>query len=125
MPSPLASGQQHRRLFCCENSEVLNELFFRLANVCRKPYPSATFKYLVIHSINVAVLETKVKKWGNSFGVIIPKAALEKERIRENEKIMILIVKNGAKALSSTFGIAKPKKSSQQIKNELRTELYG
>ena len=74
----------------------------------------------------MAVIETEVKKWGNSFGIVIPREAVEREMIREKMKIKILIVKESRKALKATFGAGKEKlnKSGQQIKNELRRELY-
>ncbi|MBI2629064.1 AbrB/MazE/SpoVT family DNA-binding domain-containing protein [Candidatus Pacearchaeota archaeon] len=74
----------------------------------------------------MAVIETEVKKWGNSFGIVIPKETIERENIREKMKIKIIIVKESRKALKSSFGIGKGKiiKSGQQIKDELRRELY-
>ena len=73
------------------------------------------------------LIETKLKRWGNSIGIVIPKETIEREHLIENKSVKFLIVKDSKKALKETFGIAKSKikKSSQQIKDELRTELYG
>lgn len=72
------------------------------------------------------LVEAEAKKWGNSLGVILPRDVVEKEHIKENQKIGILIIKDSSKTLKSSFGIlkGKMKKSSQQIKDELRAELY-
>lgn len=72
------------------------------------------------------IIETKVKKWGNSFGIIIPSDAVEDNKIRENESIRVLIVKDSRKVLRETFGIGKGKitKTGQEFKDDARRELY-
>ena len=67
-----------------------------------------------------------IKKWGNSFAVIIPKDIMKKENIKENEEVTFIVVPNSQRALKELFGIAKGKikKSGQEIKDELRKELY-
>ncbi len=74
----------------------------------------------------MVVIETRLKKWGNSFGVVVPVEVIEKEKMRENEKVSLIILKNGEKALKETFGIAKGKihKTGQEFKDEARRELY-
>ena len=71
-------------------------------------------------------IETTAKRWGNSIGIIIPKEVIDKEHIKENGIVRFLIIKESDKILRETFGLAKDKikKSTQQIKNELRNELY-
>ncbi len=72
-----------------------------------------------------AILETK--KWGNSIGVILPKEILEKENIQgEHEKVFVLVRKS-EKTAGETFGAlrhVKWKKSTKQMMNEIREELY-
>ena len=65
------------------------------------------------------------RRWGNSIGVILPKDIVEKEHIKENMRINILISKK-SNVLNETFGMLKGrlKKSSQQMKDELKKELY-
>ena len=72
------------------------------------------------------VVETEAKKWGNSLGIILPKDIVAKEHIKEHSKIRLLLLKDGSKTLKDVFGLAKGKlrKSTQQIKDELRAELY-
>lgn len=68
-------------------------------------------------------MEGKIKRWGNSFGVLIPTEIVKKENLKEGQKIGIILLKR-SDVLKKTFGTLKLKKSAQKIKNELRAELY-
>ena len=72
------------------------------------------------------IIETKVKRWGNSLGIIIPSQTIERNKIKANESIKFIIVKDSKKTFDEMFGILKGrvKKSSQEIKNDLRRDLY-
>jgi len=75
----------------------------------------------------MTVIEAKVKRWGNSFGVVIPIEVVEKEKIKENDNLHLIVLKDSKKVLEETFGSLKGKlkKSAQEIKDELRRELYN
>ena len=68
----------------------------------------------------MADLNAKVRKWGDSLAVIIPKEVAEKEKIRVQDKIHLRIDKE--MDFTDLFGIVKGKikKSAQQLKNESR-----
>lgn len=70
--------------------------------------------------------ESTVRKWGNSFGIIIPKEVAEKEHIKEEEKIKFMILRD-SRALKETFGMVKGKwrKKTQEIKDQTREELHN
>ena len=72
------------------------------------------------------VIETKVKRWGNSLGIVIPSEVVDKKNIRENDNIKILIMSDSKEVFKKTFGLLKGKltKKTQQIKDELRRDLY-
>ncbi len=72
-------------------------------------------------------IETKVKRWGNSLAVIIPSHVAEAGKIKEDDTIRLLVVPDSRKVLKETFGMLKGKliKSGQQMKDELRRELYN
>lgn len=74
----------------------------------------------------MAVIETKVKRWGNSFGIVIPMDVIARENIKAEQAIKVIMIKDSKKTLQNTFGLLKGKikKSSQQIKDELRRDLY-
>ena len=75
----------------------------------------------------MSVVETKLRKWGNSFGVVIPMDVVEREGMKEDETVRIIVIKDSREAFRKTFGMLKGKlrKSSQQMKDELRKELYN
>ena len=62
-------------------------------------------------------VEAKVRKWGRSFGIVIPKDKIKKEGIRENETVRLLIGKK-TNVLRETFGTMKLKRSTQEILDE-------
>ena len=67
----------------------------------------------------------KVKKWGNSMGIIIPKEMIEEKKIKEDEEVEVLIIKKD-NTLRDSFGMLKGKlkKSGQEITDEMRMDLY-
>ena len=58
------------------------------------------------------------RKWGNSIGATFPAETVEKEKIRPNDKLIVEIRK--VVPIKNLFGTFKTKKSTQQIKDELR-----
>ena len=72
-------------------------------------------------------IEAKVKRWGNSLAVIIPSHIVEAGRIKEEDNVRLILVPDSRKVLKETFGMLKGKltKSAQQMKDELRRELYN
>ena len=74
--------------------------------------------YYSIIGDGVAV-EVTVKKWGNSKGVVFPKEFLDKKGIKEDDKILVEVVKKAD--LSEMFGLLKGvKMSGQEFKNMVR-----
>jgi len=63
-------------------------------------------------------IEVILKKWGNSIGLVLPKDVVEKERLEENEKVLIEVVKEAD--LSKLFGTLKKKVSGQEFKDMVR-----
>ena len=62
-------------------------------------------------------VEAKVRKWGRSFGIVIPIDKIKQEGIKENETINILIAKK-TNVLRETFGTMKFKRSTQEMLDE-------
>ena len=62
--------------------------------------------------------EVTVKKWGNSMGIILPKQVVEKEHLKNNQKIVVQIVK--VADLTSIFGSLKLGESPQKLKDRGR-----
>ncbi len=62
----------------------------------------------------------KLRKWGNSLGVTVPKDLVDSLGFQENDEVTFSIKKKKGD-LSSIRGLLKNwKKSSQQIKDEMR-----
>jgi len=64
-------------------------------------------------------VEVTIKKWGNSKGAVFPNDFLEKQGIKENDKVLIEVVKKTD--FSKLFGSA-PKRtmSGQKFKDMVR-----
>ncbi len=72
----------------------------------------------------MATVTVVAKKWGNSIGVIIPKDIVEAVGIKPEQSLNIE-VKQMKNSLAELFGKFKTDKPTQQIKNELKKELWG
>lgn len=70
--------------------------------------------------------DTKIKKWGNSAGLIIPKNKLEWNGFKKNEEVHVIILRK-SNVLRQTFGMLKGKRtmSGQEAKDRIRRELHG
>lgn len=60
---------------------------------------------------------SKLKRWGNSYGVVIPKEAVEREGLKEGELVEISLRR--AADVSRLFG-RYPFKDLQATKDEMR-----
>ena len=64
-------------------------------------------------------VEVKIKKWGNSFGIVLPMEFVEQKKLKENETISIEVVRKAD--LSDVFGMIKKRKmSGQEFKDMVR-----
>ena len=75
-------------------------------------------------------ISAKVKRWGNSFGVILPKNVVDKEQIKEGIEINITIQSKNKMTVGDLFKFAKKnklsisQKSTDQIMKEIDRELW-
>lgn len=70
-------------------------------------------------------IKTRLRKWGNSLGVIVPINSLQKEKFKENDEVVLLITKEKENVLKETFGIHKFKKPIKKLMKETDKELYN
>jgi putative addiction module antidote len=68
-------------------------------------------------------LTTKIRKWGNSYGIIIPQEILKRQNLQEREEIDVILIKKG-NILRETFGKHKFSKPVKQLMKETDKELY-
>ena len=65
-------------------------------------------------------VKTKARKWGSSFGIILPKAVVEANKIVENDELIIEVKKQNI--MGDLFGRYPriSKKTAQELKDEAR-----
>jgi len=68
-------------------------------------------------------IKTFTRKWGNSIGVILPKEFVEKQKIKENQEIIINVIQEAD--LSNIFGMIKKRKMSGQKMKDLARKEWG
>lgn len=71
-------------------------------------------------------MKTKIKKWGNSFGVMIPKDLMKKEHLREGSEIEITFNSTKITKVKDIFGLLKGKlnKSTEEIMREVDKDFW-
>lgn len=67
--------------------------------------------------------ETKLRAWGNSIGVVIPKEDVIKENLHVDQKVKVLIIPVKTIRVKDIFGKLKFKKSTEEIMKEVDKEL--
>lgn len=60
----------------------------------------------------------KVRKWGSSLGIVLPKKIVEEKKLKENDEVTIEVIKEAD--LSEVYGSLNFKKTTQELKNEAR-----
>lgn len=73
---------------------------------------------MFIHCLYMEV-ESKIKRWGNSYGVLLSKELIENEMLKENETVVVNI-HSKRKNLEKLFGLCKFKKSTKDIIKEIK-----
>jgi antitoxin component of MazEF toxin-antitoxin module len=71
------------------------------------------------------MISAKLKKWGNSYGILIPRDELSRLDISEDQELFVDIIKK-ENPLKEMFGFTKTHKlsqSSSEIIKEARKEL--
>ena len=63
-------------------------------------------------------VEAKLRRWGRSFGVVVPMDVVRKERLVEDEDVRILISKKKKNPFAKHFGSFKFKRPIQEILDE-------
>ena len=71
-------------------------------------------------------IKTTVKKWGNSFGIVIPKEIVNREGLKEDAEVLITIKSKRYTTVEDIFGVLKrkSKKTTQEIMDEIDNELW-
>lgn len=70
-------------------------------------------------------IKAKLRKWGNSFGIVVPQVVVEKEKTKEGDEIIVLFKKENDNILEEMFGTFKFKKPIDKLMKEVDEELYN
>ncbi|MBS3079700.1 hypothetical protein J4218_06265 [Candidatus Pacearchaeota archaeon] len=71
-------------------------------------------------------IKTKLRKWGNSLGIVVPLSSLYEKNLKEGDDVNVIIsVQNDDDILRKSFGTIKLKKSVDKFMRELDKELYN
>lgn len=62
-------------------------------------------------------IKTKVKKWGNSFGIILPMKIVEREHLREGSEIDITLNSNKITTVGDLMRISRELGLDKKLKN--------
>jgi len=63
-------------------------------------------------------LTGRIRKWGNSYGILIPKRELERHKLRANQTVTIDLV--ASQDFTDLFGSCKFGKSIDELKREIK-----
>jgi len=70
-------------------------------------------------------IKSRLRKWGNSFGIVVPKKIIEKEKAKEGDEVVVLLSRKKDNILKEMFGSFKFKKPVKKIMDEVNKELYN
>ena len=72
-------------------------------------------------------INATVKKWGNSFGIILPKYLIESQKLREGSNINIVIQPRNKTKVKDIFGIMKGKlkRDTAEVLKEVDRDFWG
>jgi len=65
------------------------------------------------------MIESKAKKWGGSFGLLVSKKDAEKLKLKENQEVMIEVTPK-TNVLKDFFGSGKTKIDTEKVLKEIR-----
>ena len=69
-------------------------------------------------------IKTKLRKWGNSFGVVVPSSKIANQNLKEGDLVHIFLTANDKLNLKNLFGKHKFQKPVQKLIKEMDEELY-
>ena len=63
-------------------------------------------------------VDSELREWGRSIGVVVPKEAVLKEKLKAGDTVKLVILKT-SNGLKNTFGRLKLKRSTDEILKEI------
>lgn len=69
-------------------------------------------------------IKSRLRRWGNSFGVVVPIRAVEIEKVSEGDEVSVFFRRERRPNLRKLFGKHKFSKSTDRLMREMDEELY-
>ncbi|MBI4918671.1 AbrB/MazE/SpoVT family DNA-binding domain-containing protein [archaeon] len=69
-------------------------------------------------------VESRLRNWGRSVGVVIPKKIIDQEKLKEGDEVKLFLIKKN-NVLNETFGKFKLKSSTDAILKEIDEEGWN
>lgn len=76
-------------------------------------------------------IKTKVRKWGNSFGIVLPKELVNSKKLEEGSEVSVMVEPLNGMTVGDLMELAKKfklkrksKKTTQEILDEMDKELW-
>jgi len=82
------------------------------------------YKLDYINIINMIEVKSKVRQWGRSLGIVLPKEEIKIEGIEKDDVVTVLISKK-KNPLKETFGTLRIRKSTDEILKESDREAWN
>ena len=82
------------------------------------------YKLGYINIINMIEVKSKVRQWGRSLGIVLPKEEIKIEGIEKDDVVTVLISKK-KNPLKETFGTLRIRKSTDEILKESDREAWN
>src|SRR3989344_6390926 len=98
------------------NKKDLN-LFMNKINKTVFLWYNNIYKLGYINIINMIEVKSKVRQWGRSLGIVLPKEEIKIEAIEKDDLVTVLISKK-KNPLKETFGTLRIRKSTDEILKE-------
>src|SRR3989344_2283486 len=76
---------------------------------------------------NPMTIQTRVRKWGNSYGIVIPSDSLKAKNLKENEEVIVEIEKRGrimASYFLDTYALIEIIKGNESYNKILGEKLF-
>lgn len=71
-------------------------------------------------------IKTRIKRWGNSYGIVVPITIINQENLEEGSEVRITIQSEKKTKVKEIFGILKGKlkRNTQEALDEIDKELW-
>ena len=69
-------------------------------------------------------IKMNIKRWGHSFGIVIPMRLIKKERIKDGSEIEVIIQPKQKTKVKDIFGILKIKQDTSKLMKDVDKELW-